>query len=96
MEGALPVSVRLERLTRLNDLQDGITLAINEAMTGECVEVLADDYAPRGEGLLQGRTPSDKVVIFPGGSEILGQFVRVRITSAEAWCLHGEIEEGAE
>lgn len=96
MEGALPVSVRLERLTRLNDLQDSITLGINEAMTGEYVEVLADDYAPRGEGLLQGRTPSDKVVIFPGDEKILGEFVKVRITSAEAWCLHGEIEGGAE
>ncbi|MBQ6001268.1 MAG: tRNA (N6-isopentenyl adenosine(37)-C2)-methylthiotransferase MiaB [Synergistaceae bacterium] len=89
MEGALPVEVRLERLNRLNALQDSITLEINEALTGETFEILADDFAPKGEGLLQGRTPSDKVVIFEGDESILGQFVKVRITSAEAWCLHG-------
>ncbi len=91
MEGALPVDVRLERLNRLNALQDSITLEINEALTGETFEILADDVAPKGKGLLQGRTPSDKVVIFEGDESILGQFVNVKITSAEAWCLHGEL-----
>ena len=91
MEGALPVEVRLERLNRFNALQDSITLEINEALTGQTFEVLADDFAPKGEGLLQGRTPSDKVVIFEGDESILGQFVKVRIKSAEAWCLHGEL-----
>ena len=91
MEGALPFDVRLERLNRLNALQDAITLEINEALTGQTFEILADDFAPKGEGLLQGRTPSDKVVIFEGDESILGQFVKVRITSAEAWCLHGEL-----
>ena len=91
MEGALPVDVRLERLNRFNALQDSITLEINEALTGETFEILADDFAPKGEGLLQGRTPSDKVVIFEGDESILGRFVKVRITSAEAWCLHGEL-----
>ena len=91
MDGALPVDLRLERLNRLNALQDKITLEINEALTGQTFEILADDFAPKGEGLLQGRTPSDKVVIFEGNESILGQFVKVRITSAEAWCLHGEL-----
>ena len=91
MEGALPVEVRLERLNRFNALQDSITLEINESLTGETFEVLADDFAPKGERLLQGRTPSDKVVIFEGDESILGQFVKVRIKSAEAWCLHGKL-----
>ena len=91
MEGALPVELRLERLNKLNELQDAITLSINQALTGEVFEILADDDAPKGEGLLQGRTPSDKVVIFEGKKSLLGQFVKVRITEAEAWCLHGEL-----
>ncbi|MBQ9595886.1 MAG: TRAM domain-containing protein, partial [Synergistaceae bacterium] len=65
--------------------------SINQALTGELIEVLADDPAPRGEGLLQGRTPSDKVVIFEGSKKLLGEFVNVKITQAEAWCLHGEL-----
>lgn len=90
MPGALPQEVRLNRLTRLNELQDGITLSINRALQGRTYRVLADGRAPRGAGLLQGRTPTDKVVIFPGDEALLGHFVDVRITEAESWCLHGE------
>lgn len=93
MEGALPVELRLERLNRLNELQDSITLDINRQLEGQVFEVLTDDIAPRGEGCLQGRTPQDKVVIFEAGEKLLGEFVRVRITRAEAWCLHGEVIE---
>ena len=91
MEGALPVELRLERLNRLNELQDSITLEINRQLEGQVFEVLVDGPAPRGEGCLQGRTPQDKVVIFEGSEELLGKFVSVRITRAEAWCLHGEV-----
>ena len=93
MEGALPVDVRLKRLMTLNELQDSITLSINQALTGQVFEVLADAPAPKGENLLQGRTPSDKVVIFEGSKKLLGSFVNVKITSAEAWCLHGVVSE---
>ncbi len=91
MDGALPVELRLERLTKLNEIQDSITLAINEQLTGEIFEILVDGLAPKGENLLQGRTPSDKVVIFEGSHKLLGEFVKVKITQAEAWCLHGEL-----
>ncbi|MBR6902071.1 MAG: tRNA (N6-isopentenyl adenosine(37)-C2)-methylthiotransferase MiaB [Synergistaceae bacterium] len=91
MEGALPVDLRLKRLTMLNELQDKITLEINQELTGKIFEVLVDGSAPKGENLLQGRTPSDKVVIFEGSKKLLGEFVNVKIISAEAWCLHGEV-----
>ncbi len=93
MEGALPVEVRLERLNALNALQDSITLELNRQLEGRECEVLVDGVAPKGEGYLQGRTPQDKVVIFAGSPKILGEFVKVRITRAEAWCLHGELTE---
>ena len=92
MPGALPQEVRLSRLNTLNALQDSITLEINRALEGQVFEVLADDFAPKGgHGSLQGRTPGDKVVIFDGSTKLLGEFVKVRITRAEAWCLHGEV-----
>ena len=91
MEGSLPVELRLKRLTELNELQDKITLEINQNLTGKVFEILVDGPAPKGENLLQGRTPSDKVVIFEGSKKLLGEFINVKITSAEAWCLHGEV-----
>lgn len=99
MEGALPVELRLKRLTILNELQDKITFEINQKLIGQTFEILVDGLAPKAENLsgdelsLQGRTPSDKVVIFNGSKKLLGEFVKVKITSAEAWCLHGSSEE---
>ena len=101
MPGALPPEVRLERLTRLNAVQDAITLSINEELVGKIYPVLVDGYAPKGsptakltgEHPLQGRTPTDKVVIFQADEGLLGQFVQVKITAAESWCLHGKVVE---
>ena len=91
MPDSLPVEERLRRLTELNNIQDKITLEINQALIGKIFEILVDAPAPKGEGLLQGRTPSDKVVIFEGNKNLLGKFINVKIIDAEAWCLHGEI-----
>ncbi|NLL36085.1 MAG: tRNA (N6-isopentenyl adenosine(37)-C2)-methylthiotransferase MiaB [Fretibacterium sp.] len=92
MPGALPRGERLARLTRLNELQDDITLSINQSLVGRVFEVLVDGPAPKGEGMLQGRTPTDKVVVFPGSEELLGRLLPVRIHRAESWCLHGECD----
>jgi tRNA-2-methylthio-N6-dimethylallyladenosine synthase len=93
MPGALPQEVRMERLNRVNKLQDDIALSINRTLVGRRCEVLAEGSAPRGEGLLQGRTPTDKVVLFPGTKEMLGSLVPVEITAAEPWCLKGAVLE---
>jgi tRNA-2-methylthio-N6-dimethylallyladenosine synthase len=90
MPGALPQEVRMERLNCVNKLQDDIVLSINRTLVGRRYEVLAEGPAPRGQ-LLQGRTPTDKVVLFPGGEELLGRFVPVEITEAEPWCLKGTV-----
>ncbi|MCL2010492.1 MAG: tRNA (N6-isopentenyl adenosine(37)-C2)-methylthiotransferase MiaB [Synergistaceae bacterium] len=98
MPGALPHEVRLERLNRVNALQDGITLSINLGMVGRRVSVLVDGTAPKGEGpdgrpLLQGRTPTDKVVLFagPDSEKLLGRVVTAEITEAKSWNLIGRL-----
>jgi len=91
MPGALPQEVRMERLNRVNKLQDGITLSINKGLIGRRCRVLTEGPAPKGEGLLQGRTPTDKVVLLPGDESLHGSFVTAEITEAESWCLRGKI-----
>jgi tRNA-2-methylthio-N6-dimethylallyladenosine synthase len=96
MPGALPREVRLERLNRINSLQDGITLSINRELTGRKMSVLIDGPAPKGEApdgnpLLQGRTLTDKVVLLVGRKELLGRTVTAEITEAGSWYLRGEI-----
>ncbi len=79
------------RLERVNELQRRIALEKNRELVGTRQEILLDAPAPRGEGLLQGRTPTDKVVLVPGSEDLLGNFVNVRILSGEHWCLRGEL-----
>jgi tRNA-2-methylthio-N6-dimethylallyladenosine synthase len=91
MPGALPQETRMERLNRVNELQNHIALSINRTLVGRRFRILVDGSAPRGEGLLQGRTPTDKVVLFQGTEDLLGRFVSVEIDSAESWCLKGTL-----
>jgi tRNA-2-methylthio-N6-dimethylallyladenosine synthase len=96
MPGALPREVRLARLNRLNALQDAITLSINRGLIGQKTSVLVDGTAPKGAGsdgspLLQGRTPTDKVVLLVGPEELIGRIVSCEITEAEFWNLKGRI-----
>lgn len=87
----VPREVAMDRLNQVNRLQMQIAGEINRGLIGRTVEVLLDDRAPRGEGLLQGRTRSDKVVLTEAGEELMGRFVQVRIESAESWCLSGTV-----
>jgi len=91
MEEQLPREEIFRRLHQLNELQRQISLEISRKYVGTVQEILLDGRAPRGEGLFQGRTPTDKVVLLQASEELLGQFLQVRILSGEHWCLRGEM-----
>jgi len=96
MPGALPREVRLERLNRINSLQEGIALSINRELIGRRMSVLVDEVAQKGETsdgrpLLQGRTPTDKVVLLAGAEELLGRVVTAEITEVEIRYLRGKV-----
>lgn len=90
MDGQLDVRTKAARLNEINKMQSAIARELNEAYIGGEEEILLDGPAPRGDGLLQGRTMTDKVVIVKGGPEYIGKFAKVRITGASHWSLEGE------
>ncbi len=90
-EDQISREVKMARLNEINRIQSVIAREINESLVGRSFHVLLDDVAPKGKGLLQGRTPSDKVVLVEGGEELLGHFVSVEITGGENWCLNGRV-----
>ena len=90
-EDQISREVKMARLNEINRIQSVIAREINESLVGRSFRVLLDDVAPKGKGLLQGRTPSDKVVLVEGGEELLGHFVSVEITGGENWCLNGRV-----
>ncbi|MDR3279951.1 MAG: tRNA (N6-isopentenyl adenosine(37)-C2)-methylthiotransferase MiaB [Synergistaceae bacterium] len=87
----IPVRERARRLVRINGIQTEISREINERMVGHKFEVLLDEPAPKGEGLLQGRTAADKVVLVSAPPDMSGKFRDVLITASSPWCLDGEI-----
>jgi len=91
MEGQIDNKVKAARLNEINALQSQLARELNEEYVGKTVEILIDGPAPRGEGSLQGRTKTDKVVIVKGSPECMGSYMDVKIIRASHWSLEGEI-----
>ena len=90
MDGQIDNRVKAARLNEMNALQASIARGSNEQYVGRDFEILADGWAPRGEGRIQGRTMTDKVVIIPGDESDFGKTIPVTITRASHWSLEGE------
>ena len=91
MEGQIDNKVKAARLNEINALQSQLARELNEEYVGRKFEILVDGPAPKGEGSLQGRTKTDKVVIIKGGPEYMGRYIDVKIIRASHWSLEGEI-----
>lgn len=85
----VPETVKRRRLHDLIELQNAITIEINEAQLGRTVEVLVEGPSPKNRGVLQGYSREFKMVHFPGDSEWAGSLVEVRIERAHLWGLSG-------
>ncbi|MEA4876386.1 MAG: tRNA (N6-isopentenyl adenosine(37)-C2)-methylthiotransferase MiaB [Aminobacterium sp.] len=91
MPDQIPQEIKMKRLNIVNEIQSRIASEINQSLVNRTYSILIDDVAPKGEGLVQGRTPTDKVVIIKGGKDLIGHFATIKITSADNWCLYGEV-----
>ncbi|MEG1501847.1 MAG: tRNA (N6-isopentenyl adenosine(37)-C2)-methylthiotransferase MiaB [Synergistaceae bacterium] len=91
MQNQIPDEIKFERLNRMNDMQSSLARNLNEEYEGRIEEILVDGPAPKGGGLLQGRTVSDKVVIIKGSNDLIGKFLKVKIKRGSHWSLLGEI-----
>jgi tRNA-2-methylthio-N6-dimethylallyladenosine synthase len=81
MEGALPDEVKLERLSRAIGLQQVVRMRKARERIGREVEVLVEGVSKKNRKELLGRTEWDAMVVFPGDSSLIGQFVRARVSS---------------
>ena len=84
-----PYEVKSERIQRLIDLQQAISLETLEAQVGKRETVLVESVSTRDAGSVGGKTPRGHMVNFPGGPELIGSFVEVEITSAGRNTLRG-------
>lgn len=80
-----------DRLQRMIELQRVHTLERNQAHIGEILEILVEKDSKKSEKQHQGRTRSNKIVIFDKGSEQPGDLVNVEITDAQGITLFGRV-----
>lgn len=94
LSGQLPIEVKKERLNRLMEVQNQISLEINQSLVGRRLEVLIEGKAKKQSQLVQGRTRTNKLVLAPGDEGLIGKFLPVTITRAQTWNLYGETRTG--
>lgn len=73
-------------------VQEEIASRRSAAMVGQTYRVLVEERNEKS-GLLSGRTESFVAIDFPGGEELVGQYVTVKVTAARSWMLSGELAE---
>jgi tRNA-2-methylthio-N6-dimethylallyladenosine synthase len=80
------------RLQAVIALQEAQSAAINRRLVGATAEVLIEGPARRHDGWHVGKSPQFKTVVFPAAGTRVSDLVQVRITSATAHTLVGEVE----
>ncbi|MBT3229898.1 MAG: tRNA (N6-isopentenyl adenosine(37)-C2)-methylthiotransferase MiaB [Candidatus Marinimicrobia bacterium] len=80
-----------DRLLRMITMQREHTLLRNREHIGEIFEVLVEKNSKKSENQHQGRTRSNKIVIFDKAGEQPGDLVNVKIIDAQGITLFGQI-----
>lgn len=90
----VPDALKGSRLEELIKVQRAITWEVNETEVGKIHEILVEGPSKKNQAEWQGRTDTNKLVIFPHNEHsgyVVGDLITVRITRANSAVLHGEI-----
>jgi tRNA-2-methylthio-N6-dimethylallyladenosine synthase len=87
-----PMTVKHERLTRLQAVLNANAKKINDAMVGSVQRVLVEKTSRKNANELTGRTENMRYVNFPGHTRLIGQFVDVVVTEAMSNSLRGRLK----
>ena len=91
MEDQIPEEVKKSRFERLNEVQNAISRAKNEAMIGKTLKVLVDGKSKNNDKIYTSRTEGNKIVHFESEADYTGKFINIKITHADTFALYGEI-----
>jgi tRNA-2-methylthio-N6-dimethylallyladenosine synthase len=86
--------VKTKRLQEIIQVQQQISLEINQQLLGKEVVVLVEGLSRKSDQFLAGRTDSNKVLIIPFNEKIKeGTYIKARITRVTHATLFGEFSE---
>lgn len=94
LDDDVPEEAKRERNQRMLEAQERISREKNQARVGGIEEVLADGPSKTDASRMTGRSRQHKLVHFPGGADLSGRIVQVKITGASGLCLQGDAVGG--
>ncbi len=87
----VPEAVKIERLNRMIALQNELSLESNRRDVGREFDVLVEGHSRRSRSDMFGRTPQNKVVVFPADESVRpGDTVRCRVREVTSATLLGD------
>lgn len=89
----IPEEDKIRRLNKLIALQQSIATDRNQREIGQIRSCLVEGISRRNEDTLRARSEGNKTVLFKAHNINAGDIVPLRIISADAFTLHGELEE---
>ncbi len=92
MKDELSLSIKEERLHRLNELVNASSNLKNQAYVGKVVDVLIQGVSEKDQNKVFGYTETMKLVNVIADKDTIGTIIPVRITDAKSFSLDGEAE----
>jgi tRNA-2-methylthio-N6-dimethylallyladenosine synthase len=89
LDDHLPDAVKKRRLAEIIALQNHISRQRNEALVGQTFAVLVEGPSEKDPTKLGGRTRQNKMMVFEGSPDLIGQLVPVRATKGYLWGFNG-------
>lgn len=86
----VPEEVKTRRLAHLQDVQKIVQERKHAALVGSIAEVLVEGESRKSASEMSGRSADHRVVNLPGGRNLVGRVVRVRIERFGAYSLFGQ------
>lgn len=91
-EDQIPEEIKHIRFDKLKKVYESRVDENNEKYLNTIQKLLIEGKSKNNEKMLEGRTNTNKVVIFdPNEENKIGDIVSVKITEAHKWYLKGEI-----
>ena len=81
---------KTRRLTEIIELQRRLSMDSNLRDIGKVFEVLIEGVSKRSDEQLYGRSPQNKVIVFPRMDYKIGEYVNVKVNSCSSATLVGE------
>ena len=92
MENQVPEEQKHVRFDKLKALVESQIAENNKKYVGTTQKVLVEGTSKNNADMLTGRTDSNKVVIFEGDKNLIGNMVELKIVSEHMWYLKGELK----